>query len=224
MKKLSQAIALASVMTAGLAGVSAAQAEVSVAVDLANKYIFRGLDTGAGSPMIAGAVDYAHESGAYVGFWAASGDDSLGDEYNLYFGFGGEAGSFSYDINYLAYLYPQEKDMSLDDFGEVTLGLGYDSFSFSASVPVTDDQKSTYVYYTLGAEFGDFGALVGFNDGDEKTNEDGSINENYTHLDLSYAYNDNITFVVSKIVAQGSDTDLNDATLFQVNYSLPINF
>lgn len=219
MKKLSQAIALASVMTAGLTGVSAAQAEVSVAVDLANKYIFRGLDMGTGSPMIAGAVDYAHESGAYVGFWAASGDDSLGDEYNLYFGFGGEAGSFSYDINYLAYLYPQEKDMSVDDFGEVTLGLGYDSVSFSASVPVTEDQEGTYVYYTLGAEFDAIGATLGFNDGDEDEGVD-----NYLHLDLSYAYNDNISFVLSKIVDQGSDTDLNDATLFQVNYSLPINF
>ncbi|MBE0484161.1 MAG: histidine kinase [Bacterioplanes sp.] len=220
MKKLSQAIALASVMTAGLTGVSAAQAEVSVAVDLANKYIFRGLDMG-GAALVAGTVDYEHESGAYAGFWAASGDTAAGNEYNAYFGFGGEAGSFSYDINYLAYMYPADKTMSLDSWGEVTVGLGYDSFSFSASVPVTEDQEGIYVYYTLGAEFGAFGALVGFSDGDEKGSD---YSDNYTHLDLSYAYNDNISFVLSKIVDQGSDTDLNDSTLFQVNYSLPINF
>ena len=64
MKKLSQAIVLAGAMTAGLVGVQTAQAEVSASVGIANTYIFRGVDMGAGAGVVSGSLDYAHESGA----------------------------------------------------------------------------------------------------------------------------------------------------------------
>src|SRR5690554_1355223 len=106
MKKLSQVIALAGVMSAGLVGVQAVQAEVSASAAVANNYIFRGVLMGSGTPAVSGALDYAHDSGAYAGVWGTSGDTAAGDEYNVYFGFGGESGDFTYDVNYLSYLYP----------------------------------------------------------------------------------------------------------------------
>src|SRR5690606_32090352 len=105
MKKLSQVIALAGVMSAGLVGVQAVQAEVSASAAVANNYIFRGLLMGSGTPAVSGSLDYAHESGAYAGVWGTSGDTLAGDEYNVYFGFGGEASGLSYDLNVLTYVY-----------------------------------------------------------------------------------------------------------------------
>ncbi|PCJ30789.1 MAG: hypothetical protein COA99_17755 [Moraxellaceae bacterium] len=58
------------------------------------------------------------------------------------------------------------------------------------------------------------------------------MDQDYTHLDLPYAYNDNIAFTVSKVVdfdqhndGTGLDTDgagIDDDTLVVVSYSLPI--
>src|SRR5690606_40989292 len=62
-------------------------------------------DLGSGTPAVSGSLDYAHESGAYAGVWGTSGDTLAGDEYNVYFGFGGEASGLSYDLNVLTYVY-----------------------------------------------------------------------------------------------------------------------
>lgn len=230
MKKLSQVIALAGVMSAGLVGVQAVQAEVSASVGIANTYIFRGVDMGAGSAVVSGSLDYAHESGAYAGVWATSGDAGWGDEYNYFVGFGGEVGDFTYDINYLNYYYPYTKDcgvkdddgacihdvVNFDDWAEVTLGLGYKGAGFSATAPTSDDVSGQYVYYTFTYGMDAFGAKLGFMDHDE---DDSS----YTHVDLSYQFNDNLSFVVSDIIdADSGYPDKGQATLFQVNYSLPI--
>lgn len=217
MKKLTQAILVASAATAGMMGVSqAAHAEVSASVGIANTYVFRGLDMGSGTPAVSGALDYGHSSGAYAGVWATSGDDA-GDEYNVYVGFGGEAGDFTYDINYLAYLYPEAESMGLDDFGEVTVGLGYKALSAFVSVPVTSDQSGTYTYFNVSYAVDAFGIALGHNAGDE----DEGV-ETYTHVDLSYQYNDNLSFMVTKIV--DSDVDgRNQEPRFVVSYSLPIS-
>src|SRR5690606_29917851 len=118
MKKLSQVIALAGVMSAGLVGVQAVQAEVSASAAVANNYIFRGVLMGAGSAAVSGSLDYAAESGLYAGVWGTSGDGTS-DEYNLYVGFGGESGDFSYDVNVLGYVYPTTK-IDLGQFVELT--------------------------------------------------------------------------------------------------------
>lgn len=225
MKKLSQVIALAGVMSAGLVGVQAVQAEVSASVGIANTYIFRGVDMGAGSAVVSGSLDYAHESGAYAGVWATSGDAGWGDEYNYFVGFGGEVGDFTYDINYLNYYYPYTKDdaigagvevVNFDDWAEVTLGLGYKDAGFSATAPTSDEVSGQYVYYTFTYGLDAFGAKLGFMDHDDK-------GSGYTHLDLSYQYNDNLSFVVSDIIdADDGYFAENQATLFQVSYSLPI--
>ena len=44
----------------------------------------------------------------------------------------------------------------------------------------------------------------------------------YSHLDLGYQYNDNLSFTVSKVIDTDDDTQEDD-TLFVVSYSLPID-
>lgn len=217
MKKLSQAIVLAGAMTAGLVGVQTAQAEVSASAAIANNYIFRGVLMGSGTPAVSGSLDYAHESGAYAGVWGTSGDTAAGDEYNVYFGFGGESGEFNYDVNVLTYIYPTYKS----DFGqltEVTASVGYGAIGLSVTAPVSDEADvfgNDYIYTKLSLDLGTFGVVVGNNAADDEP----GFAADYTHVDLSYAFNDNVSFGLSKIV----DGDISQRTLFQVSYSLPIS-
>jgi len=237
MKKLTLAIATASAMTAGLMGATAAHAEVSASASVASQYLWRGQNLGNGDPAVSGSLDYAHESGAYVGAWVSSGDAALGTEYDVYFGFSGEAGALSYDIGYASYIYPSQSEEAAEEFntanaaailagdadaqgvsdefgdvGELYLGLGFAGVDF---MTYYNDKGGDYVYQTLGYGMGDFSGLVGVHSSLEDEDK-----THYTHIDLSYAYNDAVSFTVSKMVA--TDGDASSSPEFVVSYTLPI--
>ena len=71
-----------------------ANAGWSANVGWASDYYFRGILQSPTSP--SGGVDYESDTGFYVGTWAADVYDGL--EVDGYFGYGGEAGDFSYGI------------------------------------------------------------------------------------------------------------------------------
>jgi uncharacterized protein (TIGR02001 family) len=107
MKKLTQAIALAGVMTTGLTAttsVFAEDVEVSASASVASMYLWRGQDLGNGAAAVSGDLT-ASMGGAYAGVWTSSGDTAAGQEYDLYVGFGGEAEDFSYDLSIWTYTY-----------------------------------------------------------------------------------------------------------------------
>ena len=236
MTKLSQAIVLATAMTAGLAATSATHAEVSASAGVASSYLWRGQNLGNGSPAVSGSLDYSHESGAYAGAWVSSGDSGLGTEYDLYVGFAGEAGGLSYDIGYVSYVYPSQSEENLqsaiddgvtgddlpgvaDEFGDVSevyLGLSMVGVDFTTYY---NDNGGDYVYNTLGYGMDKFYGLVGVN-----TDLEDDGHGAYTHIDLSYAYNDNVSFTVSKMVATSDKTNVSASTSpeFVVSYTLPI--
>jgi len=217
MKKLSQAIVVASALTAGLVGTQAAHAEISASADIASAYLFRGMNLSQGEAVVSGSLDYANKSGIYAGVWGSSGDTKSGTEYDLYVGFSKEFGDVSVDVGYVSFIYPNSADDDIDDFGEYYLGLGFQNFSLGAAANTDTDKNGEYVYYTLGYEMDAVAATVGFfTDGDEDA--DGS----YTHVDLSYAYNDSLSFTVSQIVDHEDDDRSGDSTNFVVGYSLPI--
>ena len=62
---------------------NAAAPEVSASVGVANMYLWRGYDLGDGDAAISGDLKATHDSGAYAGIWASSGDASWGTEYDL---------------------------------------------------------------------------------------------------------------------------------------------
>jgi hypothetical protein len=233
MTKLSQAIALAAAMTAGLVATTTTQAEVSASVGIASSYLWRGQNLGNGDAALSGSLDYAFESGLYTGAWVSSGDAGLGTEYDLYVGFAGEAGGIGYDIGYMGYIYPSQSEENLEsaieagvtgddlpgvsdelgDVGDIYLNLSLAGVDFTTNF---SDNGGDYVYNTLGYGMGSVSGLIGVNTDLE---DDGK--GAYTHIDVSYAYNDNVSFTVSKMVAQSSGTSAASPE-FVVSYSLPI--
>jgi len=108
MKKLTKAIALAGVMTAGMTAATstfAEEVEVSASATVASMYLWRGQDLGNGAAAVSGDLT-ASIAGAYAGVWTSSGDNKFGNEYDLYVGYGGEVENFSYDVSLWSYVYP----------------------------------------------------------------------------------------------------------------------
>ncbi len=224
MTKLSQAIALATVMTAGLVGTTTTQAEVEVSASaaIANMYLWRGTDLGSnagqgGVPAVSGGLSVS-SVGAYGGVWTSSGDAGAGQEYDIYAGYGGEAGALSYDVSVWAYVYPDggTSDGTFGDNSEVIISLGAAGGSVGIYKQIGDKVDNDNMYYTLGYGMNAFSGTVGITDAAAKGSD-------YTHLDLSYAYNDNLSFTVSKIVDQETEKALDEDTKLVVSYSLPID-
>ncbi len=101
--------------------------DFSTTVGFASEYSFRGIAQSDEGPVLQGSIDWSHESGFYAGVWGSSvefTDASL--ETDLYAGYGGEIGGFTYDIGGIYYVYPGA-DSDLDyNFVEAAFALGYD--------------------------------------------------------------------------------------------------
>lgn len=101
----------------------AASAQVTSTWTATNDYDFRGYSQSAKDPAIQGSIDYAQESGWYVGAWASNVDfgNDADVELDVYTGFsGGEDVTWSAGIVY--YTYPGSDDA--EDYPEVFVGLG----------------------------------------------------------------------------------------------------
>lgn len=110
------------------AAATISQAEVSATVTAASDYDFRGITQTARDPALSLSLDWASESGFYLGAWGSNvdfGPDAESDlEIDIY---GGFRGSFnddtSYDIGFAQYTYqPGDDDV---DFTELYASLTY---------------------------------------------------------------------------------------------------
>jgi len=214
-------IALAVSMAAGGAVVpSIASAEVSASVGIANMYLWRGQNLTPDGPQVHGGLEYSNDSGIYGGVWMTNEDE--GHETDLYLGYGGEAGDFSYDVSYWHYLYPENGGTSpgtgLGDtaLSEFVIGVGFADLGFNAYVSSETQGDSDWVYYTLDYTMGDYNILVGAWDYDEAGNEE------YTHVTLTYAYSDNLTFGVS-VAQEDTAGGIEEDPLFLVSYNIPLD-
>lgn len=203
-------VALASAMAMGAMTVpSIASAEVDYNAAVSSMYLWRGLDVSQG-PAVSGGIDYSHDSGLYASAWASSGftgDPAVGGGYelDLFVGYAGEVAGVGYDISVWDIDYPQV--VNGESGTEVALGLSYADFSFGY-VSGEDD----YEYMTLGYSYDKFGITYG-------TSDDGAGAE-YSHIDLSYAATDALSFTVSK--ASDDTAGVPEEMLISVSYSLPI--
>ena len=219
---------------------AAANAEVSASVGVANMYLWRGYDLGNGDAQVSGDLSYSN-SGFYTGVWAASGDSAAGTEYDLYVGYGAEFGGVSVDLSLWNYMYPSSpegscesiivageieeacavEDNILDDFGGLTdavLSIGFAGFAVTAYDNIAGGSGNAY--YTVSYGYEAFSILVGKHDIRGPEDVDGeSTGNSMTHVDLSYAYNDNLSFTVSQQV----DKETDDDPKVVVSYSLPID-
>lgn len=215
-----------------LASPAHAAGELAASAAVSNMYLWRGVDLGDGSPAVSGDLTYSI-GGAYAGVWASSGDDSLGNEYDLYVGYGQTFGDFSFDIALWNYNYSDNGladkgfDMSDDTTGELSeiiTTIGYKGVSLSYYDNIAG--FSGYEYWTLTGSLGKFSATLGFHD--DPTS--GPQQNDMTHLDLSYAFNDRLSFTISKVIDQdlSKNEQVGDVRAFDedvkvvVAYSLPI--
>ncbi|MET0985179.1 MAG: TorF family putative porin [Steroidobacteraceae bacterium] len=112
-----------------LAVAGGAQAGVSSTWTLASDYDFRGNSQSAKDPALQGSIDYAHDSGWYVGAWGSNVDFGIDEpdyEVDLYTGYTwGAEGAPTFDIGAVYYAYPQESDF---DYLEVYASVAIDWF------------------------------------------------------------------------------------------------
>ena len=117
-----------------VAGVTAAQAEVSGNLGLTSDYRFRGVSQSQNAPAVQGGIDYAHSSGLYVGNWNSSVSSQLytngaGVESDLYAGFKKDVyKGITIDVGSYNYFYPRATVAGTGsnfDTYEAFAGLGY---------------------------------------------------------------------------------------------------
>jgi len=213
-KFLAGAVAASAMASAALAPV--AHAEVSASVGAANMYYWRGYDLGNGDPAVWGDINVS-SNGFYAGMWASSGDATFGTEYDLYAGYGSEVGGFTYDVSLWSYSYPSDSSPGAatapGDLVEAVVGLGYGPVSFTYYENI-EGSDTDYSYMTLGAAFGDFSVTYGMHDGVAEY-------DGYSHVDLGYAYNENLSFTLG-LVVDDVDGLNNDEAKFVVGFSIPI--
>ncbi len=216
---------LTTLLTAGLIGSAAMAASPAMAFDpsvsasfgASNIYLWRGVDLGTGDAHIYGSLDFDSGMGAYAGVWGASGDSGAGQEYDLYAGYATDiTDDISVDAAIINYIYPkQDKSVPQDgfgDFSEAYLGLSAYGLGIDYFKNVTG---SEYQYVKASYGYGPFGVGVG-----QHIEGAGSpFGDDMTHLDLSFQFNDELSFTTSTIVDSEDSDSTRRTTLFQVVYS-----
>jgi len=120
----------------------------SASVALTTNYMWRGVSQSNNDPAIQGSIDFAHDSGVYIGAWGSSvefGDQDNSMELDGYAGFSRDTdlggllpSSFNYDLGILRYEYT---GLPKANFTELYFGASvspFENFNFS-----------TYWYYGL---------------------------------------------------------------------------
>ena len=210
-------IALASAMAMGAMTVpTIAAAEVGYNAAVSSMYLWRGQDVSNGT-VVSGGIDYSHDSGLYVSGWASTGivgdtitaesDSGNGYELDIILGYAGEVAGIGYDISYWEIDYPQTYK---EAFNEASLGLSYKDFSLSYTT--NTDSAVDYDYITVGYSYDKLGITYGMSDA--------GAGAEYSHVDLSYAASDALSFTVSKLSDDGAGKP--EEMLVAVSYSLPI--
>ncbi len=99
--------------------------EISASVGFFTDYIFRGISQTGEDPAIQGSIDYAHDSGFYLGVWGSNVDfgDDAQLEIDVYGGFSGSIQGFDYDIGAIYYAYPSTAAPL--DYWELAASLGH---------------------------------------------------------------------------------------------------
>ena len=115
----SAATALAMPMLA--AAQTPAPSPVSGNMAIVSDYRFRGISQTFELPAIQGGIDYAHESGIYLGNWNSSVSglsfaDSAGIEMDFYGGWKKAFGDIGFDFGLLQYYYPGAKTTAGDKY------------------------------------------------------------------------------------------------------------
>lgn len=227
-----QKILAGAALVSSIAGLSAplAHADVAATIGVSNMYYWRGFDLGGGAALI-GDVNVS-SNGFIGGIWTSSGDGTLGTEYDLYGGYSGAIGDFTYGLSLVTYNYANPKTDSGEainpgDYVELIPSIGYGPFKITyydaieAKVAPLDNKD--YSYATAELTFTKFAFKYG-----QHMTKDGSGLDGVSFLDATYKYNDKLSFTIGKIIDEGNEDPITGISAapsephFVVNLTLPI--
>jgi uncharacterized protein (TIGR02001 family) len=190
-----------------IAGITAAQAQVTGNLGLTSDYRFRGISQSQNAPAVQGGVDYSHSSGLYIGNWNSSVSSQVytngaGVESDLYAGYKKDVyKGITIDVGSYNYFYPRAT--------AARTGSNFDTYEAFAGVSYKDLIGAKYSQ-TLGNGY--FGTV-------------NAKNTNYTQVDakLPIPVVANLSAVAHfghTNVANSSNLDYNDINAGFV-YTLP---
>lgn len=196
-----------------LAAAAAANAQVTSTWTLTNDYDFRGASQSATDPAVQASIDYAHESGWYVGAWASNVDFGPADvdyEVDLYTGFsGGDENGLGWDVGLVYYSYPDESDFNYPEiYGKLNYGM-FSGALFYSNDYVNSGDSAEYlsgdVAVPLPQNFSILGH-AGYSFGDFWDGEDGDSSSDYIDWSVGVGY----TVGNFELALKWVDTTLDD--------------
>ncbi len=119
-------------------------AQWSANVGYVSDYIYRGIyqeDSSASA-----GIDYENENGFYVGTWGADVGDGI--ETDLYFGYGGGSGDFSYSVGWTGYYYSDDFDDTYEEFN-LSFGYGFAELGFNVGEWGGNGAPEDYTFTSL---------------------------------------------------------------------------
>lgn len=177
--------------------------ELSANVAMLNDYRFRGVSFNDEGFALQGGLDWAHESGFYVGTWASNISDFGGAtiEQDIYAGYSTEVNGLTLDVGGLLYHYPGGENV---DYFEMYGSVGVDLGVFSTAIGVAYDFSSDntgnlddiYLYGDVEAAIPNtpitMSGHIGYEDGFFEGKWDWSIGASvsYKGLDFGVSYID----------------------------------
>lgn len=212
--KFKQTMLACSVLAAstGLSSLAQAESPLTGNIGFTSNYIWRGVTQTNDESAISGGIDYAHESGFYVGTWVSNLANNQ-YENDIYAGYGFKAGPVDLDVGYITYRYPVGNAQL--DFDEVYVNGGWEMLSFGAAFTVDKEAggQEDDLYLYVGAEFEvakglTVGVLYGDYDFDDPAAED------YSHIQATLS-KDDFTFAIEDNDLSGDAGD----TRITVSYS-----
>lgn len=213
MKTFKRAAIAVTFLTATLASQSA-MAGWSANIGVVSDYHFRGIQQTETASTSAG-VDYAADSGFYVGAWTADVQDGL--EVDIYGGYGVELESgITLDANFTTYQYTGDFDSA---YNEIGLSAGYGLFSvgyiqgkWDGVVGDEDATEGDYSLITFGIEKDGWSALIGSYGKDS----DGE------YAEIAYGTEIGGFEVGVGLVISGSDLDDSESLYFSLSKSFEL--
>lgn len=177
-------------------------------IGLFSQYVFRGLTQTNREPAIQGGFDYSHASGPYIGLWGSNiswlrdnGSYRAGGsaEIDIYGGYKGAVGDFTYDVGVLQYWYPGDAAAGFikGDTTELYVAGGWKWITLKYSNAVSKkvfgvrDARGTD-YWDLSAAFpiGESGVTLGAHYGIQKYKGNDPALAGIGSNDSVYSYDD----------------------------------
>jgi uncharacterized protein (TIGR02001 family) len=221
-----------------LTAAGVAQAEVTGTAALVSDYDFRGFSQTSTDPAVQLSIDYAHDSGWYIGTWGSNidqdvysyGNSSASIEVDIYTGFRGTAGNLGWDVGLNYYTYPGASDFNYGElygkltYSVVTAGL-YWSNDFGGKATGDKSDSALYVFGDAAIPVGPLSVTlhVGYSDGNGiKEAVLAGVEKSYLDYAVGLSYSaSNVTLGVKWISYDADDFGADDRVVLSVSTALP---